>query len=316
MRGAVWRIYWITWLTNGALIGIDIAWGMRAGLTVRRDEVIVIVIRCLASLAVGVALLAASQARRFRSTHREAFYRDAGTTIFWIVTLAVFICGALVFQYLSLTMAAPDIAAKLLAADARLGIHWLALYDTVRAHRWLDVTLSVAYQSAFVQLALVPFILAVTHNVRDYAKFVVQFMIASALVLAIATPFPAESAFIHFHIQAPDTLSTVSDYTAFRSGQLRELSFREAQGLVSFPSFHTAIAMLFAYAMRHVRRVFPIAIGVNVLMVIATPVHGGHYVVDVIGGLAVGAIALWITRKLFARTAPPEPMPIFAAGRT
>ncbi|WP_353190198.1 hypothetical protein [Pandoraea pnomenusa] len=39
-------------------------------------------------------------------------------------------------------------------------------------------------------------------------------------------------------------------------------------------------------------------------------------VVVVIAGLAVGAIALWITRKRFARSGPPEPMPIFAAGRT
>lgn len=316
MPATVWRIYWATWLFNLALIAVDLAWGAHAGLVARHDEIVRIVVRGLASLAVGALLLAISRLPRLRGTAREVFYRDAGAGILWIVTLAGFTCGALVFQYLSLTLVAPDVASSLVAADAWLGIHWPTIYQTVRAHAWLDAMLGAAYQSTWIQMACVPFLLVVTRNVRDYAEFVVQFMIGTVLVLMIATPFPAESAFVHFNVQDPGTASTVSDYLAFRIDHVRTLSFAAAQGLVSFPSFHTVMAMLFAYAMRHVRRLFPIFIVLNTLMVISTPSHGGHYVVDVVAGVAVGVLAVWISRMVFARTASSAEVSTLAVGQT
>ena len=75
------------------------------------------------------------------------------------------------------------------------------------------------------------------------------------------------------------------------------------------------VAMLFAYAMRHVRRLFPIFIVLNTLMVISTPSHGGHYVVDVVAGVAVGVLAVWISRKVFARTASSAEVSTLAVGR-
>jgi membrane-associated phospholipid phosphatase len=67
--------------------------------------------------------------------------------------------------------------------------------------------------------------------------------------------------------------------------------------------------------MRHVRRLFPIFIVLNTLMVISTPSHGGHYVVDVVAGIAVGVLAVWISRKVFARTASSAEVSTLAVGR-
>ncbi|WP_231944021.1 phosphatase PAP2 family protein [Burkholderia stabilis] len=89
-----------------------------------------------------------------------------------------------------------------------------------------------------------------------------------------SSPFPAQSAFVHFGIADPHTASTVSHYDLLRIGQLRRFNLSESQGLVSLPSFHLMLALLLAYALRHVRDVFPVSIGMNAVTIVSTPTQG------------------------------------------
>ncbi|WP_282506939.1 phosphatase PAP2 family protein [Burkholderia cepacia] len=75
---------------------------------------------------------------------------------------------------------------------------------------------------------------------------------ALLIVVFVSTPFPAQSPFIHFGIADPHTASTVSRYDLLCSGQFRQVSLSKSQGLVSLPSFHVILALLLAYAVRHV----------------------------------------------------------------
>lgn len=252
------------------------------------------------SVSISAALYVASNSRLCADPRRADFYRTVSVGILWIAILAVFASLAVVFQYLTITLSLPDIAPILVMADSRLGVDWLSLYQWVRSKPWLDAILSSAYQSGFVQLALIPFILIVTGNVHDYAEFVLQFVVASVLVMVIATPFPAESAYVYYAIHDPGTSATVSDFALFRSGHMRVLTLQSMQGLVSFPSFHTVLAVLFAYSVRHVKVIFPTFIGINALMILSTPTHGGHYIWDVLAGVVVALSAIWISRKLLA----------------
>jgi membrane-associated phospholipid phosphatase len=61
------------------------------------------------------------------------------------------------------------------------------------------------------------------------------------------------------------------------------------------------LATLFTYAHRHSPTFLPVA-AFNALMVLAIPSEGGHYLVDIIGGLAVGGVTILATRVLPART--------------
>ncbi|ODP34177.1 phosphatase PAP2 family protein [Pandoraea sp. ISTKB] len=298
MSPNLWRLYWATWLANISLIVVDVTWGGRAGLSVLRSDIEWMIVRCGLGVLLASVLMRAAVSRRLLATTRGDAYGEAGVGVLWVTTLACFSGAAMFFQYLSVSVSAPDIANWLVSADARLGIDWPSLYHAMRARPWLDVTLSLAYQSVFPQLALLPLVLIYTRNIASYAEFVVQFMVASAVVMLIATLFPAESAFVHFHIQDPNTVSTVSDFMDFRTGKMRELSIWTAQGLISFPSFHAVLGVLFTYATRKVERLFPFVFGWNALMIVSTPTHGGHYVWDVIMGLVVGAIAIAIGRVL------------------
>ena len=59
------------------------------------------------------------------------------------------------------------------------------------------------------------------------------------------------------------------------------------QGIVTFPSYHTVLAILFVYTHRGLRWTFPPVAVLNGLMLAAIPSVGGHYVVDMIGGALV-----------------------------
>ena len=73
------------------------------------------------------------------------------------------------------------------------------------------------------------------------------------------------------------------------------------QGLVTFPSFHSALALLFIYASMPIRWLVIIAIPLNMLMVLATPVDGGHYLMDVLAGIMIALVAVYATERMFLR---------------
>lgn len=66
-----------------------------------------------------------------------------------------------------------------------------------------------------------------------------------------------------------------------------------AEGIISFPSLHAALGLLFLLALWPVKYVGWIATLLNLAMIAATPVDGSHYFSDVAAGLAI-ALVSWI----------------------
>jgi len=90
------------------------------------------------------------------------------------------------------------------------------------------------------------------------------------------------------------------------------------KGLVGFPSFHTAQAIIAIWYARRLKRFFYPFLVFNILVVASTPIQGGHHVVDVIGGLAVAAFAIWFAstaaRRLIRARPGSPPVPAMAAA--
>jgi membrane-associated phospholipid phosphatase len=101
------------------------------------------------------------------------------------------------------------------------------------------------------------------------------------------------------------------DILALREGSLRHLELFELAGIVSFPSFHAASAVLYLWALWPVRGLGTASAVLNVLMLISTPVIGAHYVIDVIGGIALAVVSIRAAaycRDAMAREAQPVPV--------
>ena len=95
----------------------------------------------------------------------------------------------------------------------------------------------------------------------------------------------------------------------------RDLSFGLAHmtGVVSFPSFHTSMALAYAWAFRKTGVIGAGVAALNLVMLCAVPYFGGHYLVDMIAGAAAmllslaavkSAPALWA--RLSGASASPE----------
>jgi membrane-associated phospholipid phosphatase len=133
--------------------------------------------------------------------------------------------------------------------------------------------------------------------------------LATIVTLAVSALLPAVGAYA-FHGVSNDMLASmrgtgagawhVKDFLAVREGTLRYLDPKAMEGITQFPSFHTVVAATAGWATWRTRWAkWPMALFSAAVIWTTLPI-GGHYVIDVIAGLAVTAMALWV----MARTAP------------
>jgi membrane-associated phospholipid phosphatase len=74
------------------------------------------------------------------------------------------------------------------------------------------------------------------------------------------------------------------------------IQLNNLEGLVTFPSFHTANAILFAWALWTVPYLRWVGLVVNGLMILSTPLTGAHYIIDVVAGTIVAVAAIAFAR--------------------
>jgi len=70
-------------------------------------------------------------------------------------------------------------------------------------------------------------------------------------------------------------------------------------GIISFPSFHASMAVLFTAAVRGNRYLFVPTFCLNAILLIATVVIGYHYFVDVLAGVTIAFAALYCARAIY-----------------
>jgi hypothetical protein len=101
-----------------------------------------------------------------------------------------------------------------------------------------------------------------------------------------------------------------------KSEQPFTLDLAYAEGLMCFPSFHTILAVLAALALRSCRYLrWPAAL-LALLIVVSTVTTGTHYVIDVLAGLLVTAVAVGAAQVYLRlesgnpRTPGPRPLAV------
>lgn len=209
----------------------------------------------------------------------------------WAITLlltAWLITGPL--QYLATAWNRPLVDAYLLRADAWLGVSWPAIDRWVTVHPISRRVLGLAYLSLLPQFVLVPIVLGWVNRIRLW-QFVLQFQLAAIATVVLFALWPASTVGQHGIHEWLSADVAMQQFFAVRAGTLRVLDLTEATGLISFPSFHTAAALLVVWSLRQTWWFWPMLV-IDALLIAATVLLGIHYAVDVLGGMAVVGLAI------------------------
>lgn len=221
-------------------------------------------------------LLAGARAYRTRSPRLAA---SLNATAF----LVAFTALAAPLSYIAAMADLPLIDDTLARADHALGFDWQAWHDFIGD----PLVLRIAYASFMPQCALVVLL------VRHPGAYVRAVCLASLIAIAVSAILPAAGA------------STATEwypvFAGLRDGSVRTLTGLGAQGIISFPSLHAALAVIVAIALWPTVARWP-ALALNALLLIATPTCGAHYLVDVLAGVVLGVLSVVACASHVGRT--------------
>jgi membrane-associated phospholipid phosphatase len=206
------------------------------------------------------------------------------------------------------TLSGPYMDGLLSQADAVLGFHWTSL-----ARVWVEYPLLIrAGHFAYVSFDWQPLIVVPAMAFWRVDDRLWSLVIACWIALAITSVafpfFPAEGAFRHSGL-SPSALPGLSGRTSWnfslvlhqiKDQGVRHLDRNMVSGIVAFPSFHTTMAVLFAWAIWPIKILRWPAIILNSAMIMAAVPFGAHYLSDIIAGALVGGIAILIATKIRA----------------
>jgi membrane-associated phospholipid phosphatase len=273
------------WCAIGLVFAIDTVW-LAASERLSIVVMPVVVVAVMAGLALVIGLRKGSLA---------AWVRDASVGASFIMLAFV---GLKILDYLLMSTRVPLADDLLDSWDRAVGFDWLAYATAIAAHPWLAQTLRLSYLS-LTQLTIVLFAaLFYLKGAARAAEYVRLFFVCAAASTIIGAFFPCIGVMIRY--ASPELAAAfgtgagtyyIQPLEALRSTAPYQLDLREMPGLVEFPSFHTASAILVAYVCRGLRALSWVAILYAVALVASTPLMGGHYFVDLIAGTLLAASA-------------------------
>jgi membrane-associated phospholipid phosphatase len=301
-----WRTFNLNWLPIGAL-GLALALGI-ASTDFSLEPV---AFGVTAAIALTLALI----------VYAHAFLKaDAADPklVFWLGTTAqVIMVTAIVgpLSYIANAANWPLQDQALLDIDRALGLDPAPIAAFVNNNPWLERCLDSGYGLIKWPLLGIPIVLALTLRLVRLQQFILALNIALAVTIIVSVFVPAIGTYYglnlspqHFpNVNTAVYAGQLRDILALRDGSLRELELFRLAGIVSFPSFHAASAALYMWALWPVRGLRFAWIAVNGLMLAATPVIGGHYMIDVIGGVALAAASILAAKRLFGIYASGNP---------
>ncbi|RQW40339.1 phosphatase PAP2 family protein [Novosphingobium sp. LASN5T] len=245
---------------------------------------------------------------RFRQplSRQQRVWRDAAE--YYGLFISICVIGALAaYPVAAISTGFADSALE--RVDHFLRFDWLAWYRFVVEHPAIQWPERAAYQSIFFTPAVLFAYYAWSARRAEARQFILSFWLAAFLTLLLFFHVPAKGplAFL-WHGPLPyvpeSALYQADLIPALRSHAAKPIDLGALRGLVAAPSFHAASALLYiaaAWPLRPLR--WPVTI-LNAAMLLATPVEGTHYLVDLIAGAAVALAALAITQLAARRFSP------------
>lgn len=245
--------------------------------------------------------------------HRQArvpfWLPVAKTLVEAVVLLHVAAVVLRLMDHATSTLVMPLVDVQLAAMDEALGLSWIGYFQWIHQYPTWHSMLSWSYGAIEIaMLAIVAGLLVLRQSVRARAM-VEAIVICAVISIAFGVLFPARGA-AHFWVADfaafpnypfPPGMYAVEIFDGLRNmyGPV-VIGDTPLVGLVTFPSVHMATGVLFLLATMRTWLWLPGWV-FSGLMIAATPIWGGHYFIDLIGG---GALALVVWHYVMRSLSP------------
>lgn len=244
-----------------------------------------------------VVLLVSSMALRYLSLPRIAGCIEVLT-----LKIAISASAAMGSAMLAAT-ALPLVDSELIQWDAILGFDWIALMNILSNH---PILISIFYgiypTLTFQMFLIVPALFLAKQELRCWT-FVLAWGLALACSMTLFPLYPAVGPIVFHEFQLPGIPfknDHMDVFLAVRDGSLRELGAATIRGMVTFPSFHVAGAVLLGWAAVGLRILRWPFFALNAIMLVSAIPIGGHYLVDVIAGAVIAMLAIIVARIILS----------------
>lgn len=190
----------------------------------------------------------------------------------------------------------PVIDPWLIAVDAKLGYHWAGFVIALADYPLLGQALAWVYNAAIPLLLGVVILLGALGRITAMHRMLLVTLVSLVLAVAIWWCFPSVGPSAYQTVPQDIARSINLVFSAEAGALLRHLlengpavvDASVVVGVVAFPSFHTVMACILIWYTRGTFA-FPLALVLGLAMLPAILSHGGHNVVDVLGGLVLFA---------------------------
>jgi hypothetical protein len=236
-----------------------------------------------------------------------------GLAVSGIGFFTAFPAASSVFIYTLLPLQNPMIDSQLTAIGHWFGYDWRTFLLAMLDYPMVGHALAWVYHSAIPQMFGAVILLSIYGQAIELYRFLLAGMLSLLVTIAIWWAWPSVG-YVGVLPYSNEQLVEMIGYSygPDRGGLLTRLlqegpgiiTPRVITGVVGFPSYHVVMSLLVTWHLRRTIAFVPILL-VNLAMVPATLLHGGHHLVDLFGGLAVfiGVAAL---AKHFATDVHPD----------
>ncbi len=187
------------------------------------------------------------------------------------------------------------------------GFDWLSYITWVNDHGLVAGIYGFCYGATGPETLFLLLLLFLLKNYAAMQRFAISFLGGGFITVMLATFWPARVAFEYHaisasafpHIGIPESLNYLHDYYGMRSHTMHVLP-SIFEGMAEFPSFHSMIAVFSIAAARSLTYLLPryLMVGMNLIMLFATPVQGGHYFMDTMAGIIIGSIIVTVLNRI------------------
>jgi len=219
--------------------------------------------------------------------------RDSALTLPWAALIAVLLPFPLLIAARLRMPLRDNLFARI---DESLGVR-VSEIVTWSTHHWLGTLLNHSYGVLVWMLMASIFVPALSGKLSHAQAFIEANLVAFAISVPLFALFPAIGPWSHYHFAASSSqIQCQNQLLELRMPALYTLG-SQGVGIVSFPSFHVIWAILSARALWGFRILrIPVSV-LSIMIILSTLTTGWHYLSDLLAGIIVAIVSMYIVRK-------------------